>query len=93
MEVCLKYLHAYTDILLIKITIIYIYVAADTVGEICGTILPLSIISVTVNILRIAALVIVVIVVITARRKSDRVCYARIFMHWYYASSICMFLL
>ena len=76
-----------------KITIIYIYVTTETAGGICGAILPLSIISVTLNILLIAALVIVGNVVITARRKSGRVSYAYICMRSYYSSGICMFVL
>ena len=54
----------------------HVYKASQTHGELSGVLLPVIIISVTLNILFIASLIIIMIVFITVKRKSGRGYYA-----------------
>ena len=59
------------------------YIATQTPADLSGISLPVIIISITLNILLISALVLIIIVLITCRKNSGRVCYAYIFVQRY----------
>ena len=57
------------------------HTATQTPGELSSFILPVIVVSVTLNILFIAAIIVlIVIVIITARKKSGKVWYACLFI-------------